>query len=493
MISKEQVTIIRRLYYAEHWRIGTIASEMGLHPDTVKRAVLAERFKSRLPKQLVTDQYLEFIQQTLKQYPRLTATRLFQMVQARGYKGGVSQLRRVVRQVRPVSREAFLRLSVFPGEQAQADWASFGEVSIGRARRRLSCFVLTLSYSRALWLEFFFDQSLENFLLGHVNAFHEWGGVSRTVLYDNLKSAVLERLGEQVRLHPRLLDLCGHYHFAARPCNPGRGNEKGRVERAISYVRHSFFAARPFTTLEDFNRQARQWRDTVAHQRRWPGGDARTVDEAFQEERTRLIPLPSHRFETDLIKTVRSDKTIYVRFDQNDYSIPHELIGRPLTLVASPSTLRILDGTEEVARHRRTYDRHQRIEDPAHIAALVEQKRKALGATAVGRLQHAVPNIEQFLEASFEHGEPVSRQTGKLIELLDDYGAKELAAAVEEALERNTPRASSVAFILARRHRSARRSLLPVDLSRHPELADLSVPTHQLEVYDELSDDGSQD
>jgi Mu transposase, C-terminal domain len=250
-------------------------------------------------------------------------------------------------------------------------------------------------------------------------------GVSRTILLDNLKSAVLERLGDQVRLHPRLLDLCGHYHFAARACNPGHGNEKGRVERTISYVRHSFFAARPFTTLEDFNRQALEWRDTVAHQRRWPGDDSRTVNEAFEEEKIRLVPLPSHRFETDLVKTVRSDKTIYVRFDQNDYSIPHEMVGRPLTLVASPSTVRILEGTNEVAGHRRSYDRHQRIEDPTHIAALVEQKRKALGTTAVGRLAHAVPNIEQFLESAFERGEPISRQTGKLIELLDDYGANE--------------------------------------------------------------------
>jgi hypothetical protein len=217
------------------------------------------------------------------------------------------------------------------------------------------------------------------------------------------------------------------------------------------------------------------------------------VNEAFEEEKIRLIPLPSHRFETDLVKTVRSDKTIYVRFDQNDYSIPHEMVGRPLTLAASQTTVRILDGANELAGHRRSYDRHQRIEDPAHIAALVDQKRKALGATAVGRLSHAVPNIEQFLESAFERGESIPRLTAQLIGLLDDYGAKELAAAVAEALERNTPRAASVAFILARRHRSSSRALLPVDLSRHPELADLSVPTHQLEVYDELSDDNSQD
>lgn len=493
MISKEQIAAIRRLFFAEHWKVGTIASELGLHPATVKRALETERPKSRFKKQLITDPYLDFIEQTLKQYPRLTSTRIFDMVRDRGYQGSVDQVRRTVRKLRPVSQEAFLRLSMLPGEQAQADWGSFGEVSIGRARRRLSCLVLTLSYSRALWLEFFHDQSLENFLLGHVNAFHDWGGVARTILYDNLKSAVLERHGEAVRLHPRLLEICGHYHFAARPCRPQRGNEKGRVERAISYIRHSFFAARHFTTIEDFNRQARQWRDKVAHQRRWPGDDSRTVADAFEEEQPRLIPLPSHRFDTDLVRTVRSDKTIYVRFDQNDYSIPHQMVGRPLTLVAAPTTVRILDGTKELARHPRCYDRHQRIEDPAHIAALVEQKRKALGATAVGRLSHAVPNIQEFLAAAFQRGESVARQTAQLLVLLDDYGSKELTAAVTEALERNTPRASSVAFILARRHRSRGRSPLPVDLSRHPELADLSVPTHHLEVYDDLSDNTSDD
>jgi transposase len=493
MISKELVAKIRRLYYAEHWKIGTIASELGVHPDTVKRAIEAERFGTRSPKQLVTDPYLEFIQQTLKAHPRLRATRVLQMIRARGYEGGISQLRRVVSQLRPAAREAFVRLTVFPAEQAQADWASFGEITIGKARRRLSCFVLTLSYSRAMWLEFFLDQSLENFMLGHVNAFNNWGGVCRTILYDNLKSAVLDRHGDQVRLHPRLLDLCGHYHFAARPCNPGRGNEKGRVERTISYVRHSFFAARQFTTLEDFNRQALEWRNTVAHPRRWPGGDSRTVSDAFEEEKVLLIPLPANRFETDLIKTVRSDKTMYVRFDQNDYSIPPELVGRPLTLAASQSQVRILNGATEIARHRRSYDRHQQINDPAHMAAVVEQKRKALGATAVARLVHAVPHIEQFLSATFQRGESVARQSAHLIQLLDDYGARELATAVAEALERNTPRAASVAFILARRHRSANRTLLPVDLSRHPELADLSVPTHQLEVYDELSDDSTED
>ncbi len=171
------------------------------------------------------------------------------------------------------------------------------------------------------------------------------------------------------------------------------------------------------------------------------------------------------------------------------------MVGRQLTLAANSSTVRILDGATEVARHKRSYDRGQRIEDPAHIAALLEEKRKALGATAVGRLSHAVPSIEAFLDAAFARGESVPRQTIRLLELLDDYGPQALAAAVAEALAGNTPNANSVSFILARRRRAQGRAKPPinVDLSRYPHLAELSVPTHQLEIYDELSNSDSNE
>jgi hypothetical protein len=188
MITPEQKANIRRLFHGEHWKIGTIATELGLHPDTVRAALESERFKrGAAPRAALTDPYRDFIRQTLAQHPRLRATRLYQMLRDRGYSGSVVQLRRVVAALRPAKQEAFLRLSTLPAEQAQADWASFGQVTIGRAQRRLSCFVLTLSYSRALYLEFFLDQTLENFLLGHVHAFAAWGGCPRAILYDNLK------------------------------------------------------------------------------------------------------------------------------------------------------------------------------------------------------------------------------------------------------------------------------------------------------------------
>jgi len=484
MISPETRARIRRYFYAEHWKIGAIAGELGVHPDTVRNAIESERFHSAPIRSSLADPYLGFVRQTLEQHPRLRATRIHAMLGDRGYTGSIVQLRRAVARLRPLKQEPFLQLHTLAGEQAQVDWAHFGHVMVGRAKRALSCFVMTLSYSRALDLEFFFDQTMENFLRGHVHGFAAWGGQPRVILYDNLKSVVLERRGDQIHFHPRLIELSGHYHFAARPCQVRAGNQKGRVERAIRYVRDSFWAGRVFTTLAECNRQAWLWRDQVAHQRRWPGGDHRTVAEAFAEEQPRLLPPPQHPFPTECIVAVQSRKTIYVRFDLNDYSIPPQAVGRPLTLVASDTTVRILDGSVELARHVRSYDRHQLVLDPAHQDAVLALKRKAFHATPAGRLEQAVPESRQLLDLAFAQGESAGTQTAQLLKLLEKYGAAALRRAIQQALARNTPRASSVAFLLGRQPRT---TPLLLDLSRHPHLATRHVHPHDLETYDQLA------
>lgn len=257
------------------------------------------------------------------------------------------------------------------------------------------------------------------------------------------------------------------------------------MERAIRYVRDSFWAGRVFTTLAECNRQALLWRDQVAHQRRWPQDNTRTVAQAFDEEQPRLLPLPLHPFDTDRIVPVRSAKTIYVRFDLNDYSIPPAAVGRQLTLAASDTQVRILDGAVEIARHRRCYDRRQLVLDPAHQQALLESKRKALHSTPAGRLTQVVPESEVLLDRAFAQGESAGSQTAQLLKLLDLYGPAALRRAIAEALERDTPRASSVAFLLRKQQRSAPSPA--VDLSRHPEAQALDIRPHDLETYDELA------
>lgn len=184
---------------------------------------------------------------------------------------------------------------------------------------------------------------------GHVLAFEALGGAPRTLLYDNLKSVVLDRHVDHVQYHPRLLELAGHYHFNPKPCAPYRANEKGNFERAIQYLRHSFFAARSYRDIDDLNTQLQQWIAYIAHARPTPGApERRSVAERFVEERPRLLPLPEHRFEVTLVKPMRSGKQPYLRFDLNQYSIPHEHVCKPLLLVANAKHVRITTPGGEV-------------------------------------------------------------------------------------------------------------------------------------------------
>ena len=187
MITPEQRAHIRRLYFAEHWKIGAIAAELSFHRDAVELALEPKRFANRrfTPSATLLEPYHPFIEQTLEQYPRLRATRLFEMLAERGYTGSVYVVRRRVAKVRPASRhEAFFRLNTLPGEQAQVDWGSFGKLRIGCGVRNLSCFVMVLSWSRATFARFTLDQTLESFLRCHVAAFNALAGVPRSILYD---------------------------------------------------------------------------------------------------------------------------------------------------------------------------------------------------------------------------------------------------------------------------------------------------------------------
>jgi len=488
MISLELRSKIRRLYFGEHWKIGTIVSELGVHPDTVKNAIGHEKFFpiARPLRPSKVDPFRAFIVEQLEKHPRLRATRLHEMVRLRGYTGSVTQLRRFVKAVRPRRREAFLRLETLPGEQGQVDWASFDTIRIGRALRKLSCFVMVLSFSRAIFARFALDQTSESFILGHRLAFEKFQGVPRNLLYDNLKSVVLEREGQLVRYHPRILELAGHYHFAPQPCAPYRGNEKGKVERAIHYIRYSFFEARHFTSLDDLNRQLRDWLDTVAMMRPVPPHQDRTVRDAFEEERQVLLPLPEHPFEADLVRPICSGKTPYVRFDANDYSIPPARIHQPLTLAASEKVVRILDGTIEVARHDRSYDRGRRIEDPEHLRPLADEKRRARELRGRDRLRAVCPHAVALLEAIAHRGDSIRAHTSRLVLLLDRYDAGDIDLAIQEAVAKGACSAQSVEHILDQNMRKKKRPpALPkiaIDKAKH-----VDVIPHRLDAYDRLA------
>ena len=477
---------IARLFAVEHWKVGTIAAQLGVHHDVVRRVLgllPAQPRPERTP--LLVAPYDGFIKETLLKYPRLCSTRLLDMLRERGYLGSERTLRRFVATVRPTpSREAFLRLDPLIGEQAQVDWAHVGQVPIpGGGTRSLWLFVMVLAWSRAMWGEFCFDTTVHSLLRSLVRAASFFGGSTRQWLFDNPKIVVLERHGDTARFHPLLLDLGSAMHVQLRLCAPYRGNEKGRVERKIRFLRDRFLAGREIHSIEQGNRALLTFIDTIAHRQHHPNFPQRTIADCFVEEKQRLLPLPSPLPATDLVTPVLIDKTAFARFDTNIYSLPPDYVERTLTLVADDRTVRLLDGATVVAQHARSFGHRQKIEHPEHRAEIVRRKRGAAASTGGGRLRAAAPDIGILFERWVDAGRNVGSMTARTTKLLDLYGQNVFAKAITETIERGTHDPGEVG-VLCEKHRRAAEHPVPIHVPLGDHIPDRDVIPHDLGGYD---------
>lgn len=479
---------ILRYHFVEQWKVGTIATQLDIHHSVVDRVLAQAGLPKveRSPRSSMIDPYLPFITDTLKEFPTLTAARLYEMAKQRGYPGGSSQFRQRISQLRPRKQpEAYLRLKTLPGEQAQVDWGHFGYIEIGKARRPLMAFVMVLSWSRQIFLRFYLNQKMENFLRGHVAAFDAWQGLTRVILYDNLKSAVLERQGDAVRFHPTLLELSAHYRFEPRPVAIARGNEKGRVERAIRYIRDNFFAGRHWNSLDDLNAQADEWCRGVSTDRPCPENRELSVKEAFLQEQPRLLALPDNPFDTHETVVVRARKTPYVRFDWNDYSIPHQRVQKTLSVHADLEWVHIADAGECIAKHPRSFGKDKQIEQEAHINALWLDKTRAKCHRGQDRLSQASTHAPDLLQQSIERGHVLKTTARLLNEYLDQYGRDELHCALGEALQQQSPYPQAVQQILERR-RDEKQQPPPLAIAVPDKVKHFNVKTANVADYDKL-------
>jgi hypothetical protein len=335
---------------------------------------------------------------------------------------------------------------------------------------------------------------MASFLRGHVDAFAFFRGVPRELLYDNLKSAVVERVNDAIRFNPQLLELSKHYSFKPRAAAPRRGNEKGRVERSIRYIRDSFFAAREVGELDELNAAALRWSEEVADERAWPDDRQRKVIDAFvEDERALLLALPDNPFHAEERVDVRVGKTPYARFDKNDYSVPHEHVRKNLEVLATVEGVRVIDGHEVVAEHARSYDKGEQFDDPAHIDGLAEAKRHAKRERGADRLNRGAPAAGDFLTRAAQRNLNLGSIVSRLLVLLDEYGPAELQAALVEINERGVLHVHSVRQLLEQnRHASGRRPATPVELPDE-KLRAITVRPHSLDAYDELTDDDQRD
>jgi len=423
---------IRHLYHVEKLPKKAIARELGIDPKTVRRTLKQETF-SRTPSQpraSKLDTFKEKIGEILNRYRTISAVRIHEEIQKLGYSGGISILRDYLRPLRTSSSKTFLHIQTTPGEEAQVDWAYAGKIS----SQSVYCFVMVLSFSRMLYLQFFPSQTIEHFMTGHLRAFHFFQGVVKKIRYDNLASVVLHRIGSAIQFNPRFLAFSAHYLFDPSPCNVKSPHEKGRVEKTIAYVKSNFLSGRTFLSLTDLNLQACSWRDQVANCRIHGATRTRPIDLFEQQEKSLLIPLPKIDFDTRLIRGVKSTSQSLAQFETNRYSVPFAYASRMLTLKADDQWVSLYDKEKLIAQHQRSNQKYQVLEDPRHYKGLLSSRphgayfkeRDAL--LALGDIAH---HYVQLLTKTELRLPP---QIKKIIQLVDLYGKTEVLAAMEHAL-----------------------------------------------------------
>jgi Mu transposase-like protein len=263
---------------------------------------------------------------------------------------------------------------------------------------------------------------------------------------------------------------------------------------AIRFAREAFFAAREFRDLDDLNAQALAWCQGAAAERACPEERSRSVRELFEQERPYLLALPDNPFPCEERLEVSAHKTPYVRFDWNDYSIPHDHVDRPLVVTATLDSVRVLDGGQVIALHPRSFDRDKQVEDPRHIEALMDHKRAARAHRAQDRLHHTAPSAQVLLLRAAERGAHLGVLTRGLLQLLDSHGGPALEAAIAAALAEDAAHLAAVRhFIDAHAQARGQRPPIAVALPDDVRLKHLSVRPQPLSDYEQLKQESTDE
>jgi transposase len=490
MIDYQTFHQIRQLHEQEHLRAAQIARQLNLHPQTVVKWMARPKYQRRAqpPRKSKLDPFKSTVARLLAQHP-YSAQQLFQRLREAGYAGGYSILTDHVRQVRPVHGPAFLTLQFAPGQCAQVDWGSAGWLRVGASRRRLSFFVMVLCYSRRMYVEFSLAQTQEHFLAGHQHAFEYFGAVSAEVMVDNCKTAVLSHpLGQPAVFHPRYLDFAQHYGFAIKACGARKPHEKGRVEKAVHYVKQNFLAGLALSSLEAINAAARHWLDTVANVR-VHGETHQVPQELFAQEQTHLRPLTVLPYDLATLHTVLASRRCRVTFETNRYSVPPACAGQSLTLKVTPDRLTLYHRDQLIAEHGRSYDRHQDFEQAEHVAELLAQRRQARAQQLLPRFLALSPQAAEYYRCLEEKRGNPRHHVQKIVALSEIYGADKVQRALEDAWAYQAFSCEYIANLLEQRARPCAEPGA-LHLTRQQDLLDLDLPAPDLSLYD--ADQGAQ-
>jgi len=469
-MDASRISQVKHLYAVERLSMRQIAAELHMSARTVSHIITGYEPPPREKKPALIEPYLRLIETWYARHRRLRATQVYTRLKAYGYPGSYTMVSMVTRRFRVPRQKAYHELEFLPGEVAQVDWMEatlpFGKVW---------GFVFILAYSRYLFVRFYPRSSMEFFLDGHIRAYEEIKGVARSNWYDNLRLVVTRRKPELV-LNAQFVDFSCHFRFAIHCCNPGKANEKGRVERAIREIR-SFIETNDFTDLADLTNKTDAWRNEKN------GRIHRTTDEApasaLADES--LLELPALPYQPYRVIPALIGKTAFVDFDTNRYSVPTDCVGRQATIVAYPDHLEIIVEGRKRAYHVRSFARNQKIEHPAHRRGLLERTPHGKYERILRLMCRMGHEIGTFINQAETDGEEPLDTAHSLFRLLLGSSKELLLSAVREANRRKITRLSYLESLLYPRGREDA-AVYP----QHAHLLDITYQTRELTDYDDL-------
>jgi transposase len=450
---------ILSMHYGRKIGIRSIARELGLDRKTVRSIVQRRRVNiDRVGggRGSILDPFKSLIEEILKTDPRIPVPTILSRIRQEGYLGGESILRDLVSKTRSVpsrAREPFLRIDFAPGECAQVDWGEFGDPFNDGVK--IHCFLMVLCYSRLMYIEFTRSEKFEEFIRCHENAFKYFGGlVPQECWYDNLTSAVTDRMGSLVRFNARFLAYMGHHGIRPHACNPAKGNEKGRVESGVKFIRSSFWPARKFENFADLGLQSRTWLDGFANRREHHSTRKVPILHFQAEEREKMRLMNPHRYDTDEIFSRVVPPTFHIIYDTNKYSVPCTLVGLTVTVRSNDSEIRIFYNERFVASHARSFKKYQSFTTPEHQAKLLERKPGANSRISwqLAAIKNIGPRMSEYIELLKSGSRSLRSEVQKILGLSTIYGDAAVHEAVCELLDTATIGVNNLELLLKVRH-----------------------------------------
>ncbi len=489
---------IRRMREAEKLSISEISRLLRIHRKTVRHALesvlkppLNEARGRRAESKL--EPFKTYITDRLKEYPNLTGAKILMEIQKQGYGGGYTILKDYIKQMRVGKQpSAFLRLETQPGEYAQVDWANIGHIVIGKAKRQLSCFVMVMSYSRMMYIEFTLSQCIEDFMAAHVNAFRFFGGIPKKINYDNLKTVVLAHIGSDIQFNLRFMDFAGYYLFKPVICAVRKPNEKGKVESGIKYVRSAFLAGRLINSQLQIQSDALEWLKKEANER-IHGTTREKPILRFESEKNKLLALPQNDYDCSIIVSAMATSQALIHFDGNRYSVPCAFAGKTLTVKANARQVFVYKIDRILTSHQRSYEKHLIIENPRHYEGLLAQRKKARMTKLVETFISMNNDCKEYLKGLVTAELNLQSQLEKIQNMANLYGKSDVTNAINHALRYKAFGAHYIQNIILQQ-RAARNMAKPQQmiLSKKPQWINIAVEETDMELYDELFEEAEE-